>query len=221
MKRLVTVLAVTLAMTSVWSGQAIALRESRRAAPGRPMVVALQPGVKITPLLTSGDRVGANFQFTGVPDGIGIYPSGAGRLEVFINHELSYRYGDPAWSRVSHLTLDADGAVVAASYAVDGTERYEYFCSSTLDVIDGVPWYFTGEEWFASPRGGMSIAINTLTGEVIETPHFGSITTRTWFRSRAWPARRCSCPRIRSASVRRPMRTSPRTSTAPSTGTAP
>ncbi len=175
MKRLVTVLAVTLAMTSVWSGQAIALRESRRAAPGRPMVVALQPGVKITPLLTSGDRVGANFQFTGVPDGIGIYPSGAGRLEVFINHELSYRYGDPAWSRVSHLTLDADGAVVAASYAVDGTERYEYFCSSTLDVIDGVPWYFTGEEWFASPRGGMSIAINTLTGEVIETPHFGSI----------------------------------------------
>ena len=110
-----------------------------------------------------------------MPDGIGIYQSAPGRLEVFTNHELSYRYGDPAWSRVSHLTLDADGAVVSASYAVDGTERYEYFCSSTMDMIDGVPWYFTGEEWFASPRGGMSIAINALTGTVVKTPQFGSL----------------------------------------------
>ena len=38
-----------------------------------------------------------------------------------------------------------------------------------------MPWYFTGEEWFASPRGGMSIAINALTGRVIETPQFGSL----------------------------------------------
>jgi secreted PhoX family phosphatase len=38
-----------------------------------------------------------------------------------------------------------------------------------------VPWYFTGEEWIASPKGGMSIAINALTGRVIETPQFGSL----------------------------------------------
>ena len=131
------------------------------------MLVALEPGVEITPIINAGDRVGDGFQYTGVPDGIGIYQSAPDRLEVFTNHELSYRYGDPAWSRVSHLTLDARGAVVSASYAVDGTERYEYFCSSTMDMIDGVPWYFTGEEWFASPRGGTSIAINTLTGKVI------------------------------------------------------
>ena len=94
---------------------------------------------------------------------------------MFTNHELSYRYGDPAWSRVSHLTLNGAAKVVAAGYAVDGTERYEYFCSSTMDMIGGVPWYFTGEEWFASPRGGTSIAINALTGHVIETPQFGSL----------------------------------------------
>ena len=38
-----------------------------------------------------------------------------------------------------------------------------------------MPWYFTGEEWFASPKGGMSIAINTLTGKVVKTPQFGSL----------------------------------------------
>jgi hypothetical protein len=175
MKLLATVLAATLAITTVWVGSATANREARGAAPARPMLVALAPGVEITPIINSGDQVGDGFQYTGVPDGIGIYQSGPDRLEVFTNHELSFRYGDPAWSRVSHLTLDQEGAVVSASYAVDGTERYEYFCSSTMDVIDGTPWYFTGEEWFASPRGGMSIAINALTGKVIRTPQFGSM----------------------------------------------
>ena len=175
MKRLATVLVAAVAVTSVWVGSATATRVTRGAAPPRPMLVALAPGVEITPLINAGDQVGDAFQYTGVPDGIGIYQSAPDRLEVFTNHELSYRYGDPAWSRVSHLTLDSGGAVVSASYAVDGTERYEYFCSSTLTILDGVPWYFTGEEWLASPRGGMSIAINTLTGEVVKTPQFGSL----------------------------------------------
>ena len=175
MKRVVMVLVAVVAVTSVWMGSATASRGGRGAAPARPMLVALASGVEITPLINSGDQVGDAFQYTGVPDGIGVYQSAPDRLEVFTNHELSYRYGDPAWSRVSHLTLDADGAVVSANYAVDGTERYEYFCSSTLTTLDGVPWYFTGEEWFASPRGGMSIAINTLTGKVVKTPQFGSL----------------------------------------------
>jgi hypothetical protein len=174
MKRLMTVLVATLAMTSVWSGSAIAHRDVRRATPARPMMVALQPGVEITPIINSGDQIG-DFQYTGVPDGIGVYESAPDRLEVFTNHELSYRYGDPAWSRVSHLTLDPQGDVMSANFAVDGTERYEYFCSSTMETIDGVPWYFTGEEWIASPRGGTSIAINAQTGKVIRTPQFGSL----------------------------------------------
>ena len=133
----------------------------------RPYLVGLQPGVDITPIISTGDLIGRSlggFQYSADPDGIGFYQSSPHRLEVFTNHELSYRYGDPAWSRVSHLTLNGAAEVVAAGYAVDGTERYEYFCSSTMDMIGGVPWYFTGEEWFASPRGGMSIAINALTG---------------------------------------------------------
>ena len=175
MRRLVTVLVATLAMTSAWSGSAIAQRDTRRVTAARPMLVSLQPGVEITPIISSGDRVGADFQYTGVPDGIGIFPSAPDRLEVFTNHELSYRYGDPAWSRVSHLTLDPQGNVVSASYAVDGTERYEYFCSSTMDMIDGTPWYFTGRN--GSRRRGAACPSPSTPGRAgwSQTPQFGSL----------------------------------------------
>jgi hypothetical protein len=175
--RRTAVIAVVFAI--VLAGPGWAAADGGPARPGRtsarPMLVALEPGVEITPLLNAGDRVGDHFQYTGVPDGIGVYASSDDRLEVFTNHELSYLYGDPAFARVSHLTLDPSGAVLDASYVVDGTEGFEYFCSSTLDLIDGHPWYFTGEEWIGTARGGISIAIDALSGEVIETPQFGKM----------------------------------------------
>lgn len=136
-------------------------------------------GIEITPLVTAGDVIGGRlggYQFTGTPDGIGAYQSAPGRYEIFLNHEMSHYWGDPANARVSHLTVNDGGEVLAASYPVDGRERYWWFCSSTLAYVDGVPWYLTGEEWARTPRGGMSIAMNATTGRVIETPHFGSMS---------------------------------------------
>jgi hypothetical protein len=176
MKARAAAVAVAIALTlSVPVGAGGRHVERALGTSARPMIVALQPEIGITPLLNAGDRVGDDFQYTGVPDGIGVYRSADDRLEVFTNHEMSYLWGDPAFARVSHLTLDPSGAVVDASYVVDGTEGYEYFCSSTLDLIDGRPWYFTGEEWIGTARGGISIAIDALTGEVIETPQFGKM----------------------------------------------
>jgi hypothetical protein len=169
---------VALSVTTAGAATPTARPGAPFITPTAPMIVALEPGVDILPILSAGDVIGGRlegFQFSGVPDGIGVYQSGPGRLEVYVNHETSYRYGDPAWSRVSHVTLDQNAHVTAARYAVDGTERYEYFCSSTMDMIGDVPWYFTGEEWIGSPKGGMSIAINALTGRVRETPQFGAL----------------------------------------------
>jgi hypothetical protein len=137
----------------------------------RPFLVPLETGVEVRPLLTSGDVVG-DYQMSGVPDGIGWYASSPGVIEVFFNHELHPDY-DPSGARVSHVTLDADGEVTAAEYVVDGTEGYEWFCSSTLEVIDGVPWYLTGEESKHSPRKGVTIAIDASTGAMHEMPWFG------------------------------------------------
>ncbi|MGZ8582946.1 MAG: hypothetical protein ACXWXG_06415 [Actinomycetota bacterium] len=144
----------------------------------RPLLISTDAGTTITPILTAGEVIGGKlggFQFSGVPDGIGAYASATGRLEVFVNHETAYEWGDASDARVSHLALNGNGKVVSASYAVDGTEGYQYFCSSTLDFVRGTPWYFTGEEWIGTPKGGISIAINAVTGRVAETPHFGHL----------------------------------------------
>src|SRR5215213_6021961 len=84
----------------------------------RPQLEALSPGVEITPLITTGDVIGgrlAGYQFSGTPDGIGAYQSAPDRYEVFLNHETSHYWGDAADSRVSHLTLNENAEVLAAS----------------------------------------------------------------------------------------------------------
>ena len=70
----------------------------------------------------------------------------------------------------------------SAKYVFKGTEGFERFCSATLEVIHGVPWYFTGEEAVngippAPPAGhdGSSIAMNAKTGNWVETEHFGHL----------------------------------------------
>jgi hypothetical protein len=141
-----------------------------------PQLVALEPGVRVEPLLTAGDVVGgatAGYQMSGIPDGIGYYRSSGETIEVYVNHELALADDDVSDSRVSHLTVDNAGRVLSASYPVDGTEGFEEFCSSSLDVLGGVPWYLTGEEAPQSARHGTSIALNTQTGRWVETPHFG------------------------------------------------
>jgi hypothetical protein len=144
----------------------------------RPYLLPLENGVKIKPLLTAGDVIGGNqhgYQMSGTPDGLGAYSRGDGTVEVFMNHELNPRF-DYAGARVSHLTLNGDGAVTAASYAIDGSEGFEWFCSSTLTMLGGVPWYTTGEESANSPRQGTTIALNASSGRWVETPQFGHLS---------------------------------------------
>jgi len=153
------------------------------AAPGgvgfvtsrRPFLVPLATGVRVRPILTTGDTFGSggrSYQMSGVPDGIGWYQSSPGVFEVYFNHELNDAF-DPSGARVSHITLNASHEVTAGEYAIDGTEGYEWFCSATLTTLRGVPWYTAGEESKHSPRKGVSFAIKGTTGRVHEMPWFG------------------------------------------------
>ena len=139
----------------------------------RPFLVALDPGVVIQPILSTGDVVGS-YQMSGVPDGIGWYQSSPGTFEVYFNHELHPDF-NPSGARVSHVTIDANGGVTAGAYVIDGTEGYEWFCSSTLTTIDGVPWYTAGEESKHSPRNGMAFTYDVSTDTVTEAPWFGHL----------------------------------------------
>jgi hypothetical protein len=130
--------------------------------------VPLAPGVRIDPLLTAGDVIGG-FQASGVFDGIGFYRSSANRVELIVDHELANKSvpGRPTATdtfdaRVTHLQLTNTPRVLSGDYVLDGNEGFIWFCSGNLTVLDGTPWYFTGEEDqdYFSPHSGTTIAID-------------------------------------------------------------
>lgn len=149
-------------------------------------LVATAAGVDITPILSTGDVLpGSQYQMTGILDGLGAVKS-RGNLDVVMNHELDGVPAGPG-TRISRLTLDRRSlGVLAGHYILNRgeTKKYARFCSSTLEVINGTPWYFTGEEStkagnLTDPaqigRGGTSIAVNLDTEQVFETPQFGHL----------------------------------------------
>jgi hypothetical protein len=153
----------------------------------RPYLVPIDPasGVLTDPILSTGDVVGG-YQMSGIPDGLGAYKDSS-TLQVLMNHELGATFpGTPPGvdTRISKVTIDdKTRRVLGATYLFNGnlvTEGFERFCSSTLEVINGTPYYFTGEESIApttppSGRDGSSIVMNAVTGAWTATPHFGHI----------------------------------------------
>lgn len=163
-------------------------------------LVPIAPGVEVDPILSTGDIIGdpaTGYQMSGIPDGLGAYATGSGRrgdnggdddgdgrVTVVMNHELGRSFPNTppgVDTRISRLEIDPQThRVYDAEYLFDGTEGYERFCSATLAIIDGRPYYFTGEE--AVPitgqlpgpaHDGSSIVMDPETGMYTETEHFG------------------------------------------------
>jgi hypothetical protein len=169
-----------------------------------PYLVPTAPGVAVDPILSTSDVVPQGqtppYQMSGIPDGLGAYGKGQGHgkghhgrghdqrgtYTVLMNHELGITFpGTPPGvnTRISKLTIDGKtNSVLSAKYVFTGMEGFERFCSATLEMIKGTPWYFTGEEAIngippAPPAGhdGSSIAMNAETGQWWETAHFGHL----------------------------------------------
>ncbi len=143
----------------------------------RAYLVPTASGVVTDPILSTGDLVGG-YQMSGIPDGIGAYKD-KGDLQVLFNHELGATFpGNPPGvnTRISKVTLnDKTHGALAGTYLFNGSEGFERFCSSTLAVIKGTPYYLTGEEAINAGHDGSSIVMNAETGAWTETPHFGHI----------------------------------------------
>lgn len=151
----------------------------------RPAQLVAEPGsgTTIDPILSTGDVVGG-YQMSGIPDGLGAYKDGQNNMVVMMNHEMGRTF--PALppgvdARISKLEINRKTrTVLAGSYSFNGSEGFERFCSSTLELINGTPYYFTGEEAIGvSPavgHDGSSIVMNAETGQWWETPHFGHIS---------------------------------------------
>jgi hypothetical protein len=184
--RLSAVAAMLAALTCV----AVALAATGVKTAKPPYLVPTAPGVVVDPILSTGDIVPTgqvpSYQMSGIPDGLGGYSNSGGTYTVLMNHELGVTFpGQPAGvnTRISRLMIDrATNSVLSAKYVFTGNEGFERFCSATLEIIHGTPWYFTGEEAIngippAPPAGhdGSSIAMNAGTGQWWETEHFGHL----------------------------------------------
>ena len=131
---------------------------------------ALGPAASVTPIITSGDAVGAaGYVFGPTPDGLGAYADGAS-LIVYANHELSSggvpRAGGGAdwqFARVSRLVIDPSTlAVTDATYVLEGSGQYQRLCSATwVGAEQGFPsgYFLTGEESSGGAHDGVQLAI--------------------------------------------------------------
>ena len=143
--------------------------------------VGLVPGVQIDPIIAAGDVVG-DFQQTGVPDGMGWWRSSKRTVEVLMDHELADKNqytnpvneaGDQFGARVTQMTMNNKGQVLSGKTIIKGTEGFVWFCSGNLAVLNGKPWFFTGEEDVFSTHGGSSVAVDVRHGTYTELPWFG------------------------------------------------
>jgi hypothetical protein len=119
-----------------------------------PYLSLTGPG-NVVPLITVGEDAGvAGFTFEGLPDGIGIMPTGKRSIDVFVNHEQSrvpfLGSADVQDSSVSRLSIDTKSmSITDASVAIPASAGYIRFCSSFLAGPEqgfGSYTLFTNEE---------------------------------------------------------------------------
>jgi hypothetical protein len=176
MKRLAALAVAVGAIACTLAGSASAGPDPGFKTAKPPYLVPIAPGVATDPIISTGDIVGG-YQMSGIPDGLGAFKDNGNTLQVFMNHELGISF--PAVppgvdTRISNLTLNrATHGVLAGQYRFTGAEGFERFCSSTLETINGTPYYLTGEEAIPVGHDGSSIVMNAVTGQWTETPQFG------------------------------------------------
>jgi hypothetical protein len=205
MKRAVPAVAAMAALVAVFLVSAAVASHGATAVKTtkQPFLVGTAPGVAVDPILSTGDVVPNGqtpaYQMSGIPDGLGAYANkshghsaakGRGKLPrtftVVMNHELGRSFpNNPVGvdTRISRLRIDRETrSVTEAKYLFTGLEGYERFCSATLRIVSGKPFYFTGEEAIpivGQPPGpahdGSSIAMNAETGTFTDTAHFGHL----------------------------------------------
>jgi hypothetical protein len=122
----------------------------------------LRASGSVTPIITAGETV-KGIRFESLPDGISVYPRGAGAVDVYVNHETStvpFPYTPGAGpdlnqndfdnAQVSRWRLNQhSGGVLNAAWAITSDLNFQRFCSNYLATAkEGFdrPILFTNEE---------------------------------------------------------------------------
>ena len=125
-----------------------------------PYVQGVLPGVDITSILTTGDKVGS-YRMGGIPDGLGAFDNGNGTFTVLMNHEIGNALGVTrdyggqgayvsSWViNKSDLSVVSGGDLIKKVYGWDSTNQsvgaqitnwnssnsFNRFCSADLSPI--------------------------------------------------------------------------------------
>jgi Ca2+-binding RTX toxin-like protein len=117
-----------------------------------PYLLSLEPNVRLTSIVTSGDSLPSDGVFGGIPDGIGAFDNGDGTITVLVNHELGSSAGvvrdhGGTGAYIDRLVIDkatlgvvsADDLIktvmlwdTASNSYVQSTVNFQRFCSGDL-----------------------------------------------------------------------------------------
>ncbi|HET6940933.1 MAG TPA: calcium-binding protein [Sphingomicrobium sp.] len=123
-----------------------------------PFLLASEPNVHFTSIVTSGDPLPSDGLFGGVPDGIGAFDNGDGTITVLVNHELGSGSGlvrdhGSAGAYIDRLVIDTDTLEIVAAddliksvmkwddapdNYVSATTAFNRFCSGDLPATSAL-----------------------------------------------------------------------------------
>ena len=125
-------------------------------------------------LITFNDILPNGYVFPRLPDGLGfIHDRDDGLIDIFVNHELALDKVNE-YAKVSKITIDENGRVIAGELIEDGSGKYERFCSATIFRENGFknPLFVTNEEI----EEGIVVAYDTVTKNKTEMPWLGKFS---------------------------------------------
>jgi hypothetical protein len=150
-RKLRVLLAVTIASGAAATAAAFAGGNASGLKTSQdPMITVLDPAKPTVPIITVGERMPGGYRFESIPDGIALHTRGAGRVDVYVNHETStvpFPFnppfgGDPPTeanqndfdnAQLSHLILNRRSAgLLSAKYTIASKQNYQRFCSNYL-----------------------------------------------------------------------------------------
>jgi hypothetical protein len=156
----------------------------RSDAPG--MLRPIDADTRVQPIFTAGDTLAgsgdaAPFPFIGFGSAVAAIPRGDGTADVYVAHDLAYSTGFGG-AVATRLLLDlGNGGVLAADYALDGTEWYSELTFSVAAGPDQgflTPVVFLGEGSVTGPRRGVVAAVNPRDGTIRDLPWLGRFAHR-------------------------------------------
>lgn len=194
-RRTIAAILTTMAMLMALAVPANAKPRSQGFRTGEAAMLSLADGLpkgaKISPIISSGDKVG-DFTFEGLPDGVGLRPGPNKKtVDVYVAHEqttVPFRGSqDFQDASVSRLTLSTKhgkrnrGAVLSADVPLGPEAGFLRFCSASIaGPEEGLDDYifFTGEETndvVDDVQRGFAVVLNTSTGVHTAVPGMGRL----------------------------------------------